>query len=316
MALSAQEGIRKLEKLLYSGRPKISAPPAKPEPQTAVKKHSIIGIATEAELRDRARLAAEEQRHVEKKTARKGHAKNYKGPKIVICPCGVPFEVPRRYGKDAVKYHSAECRAKYRVRKYVFTPEMDEAIRAAYRNQVGMTRGQVCTPLAEKLGLPRWRVSKRALALGLVSAVAPRQYPKTKSWTDAEKEIVGKYAAATLSHIGLKLGEAGFHRSQNAIKIYINRTLGPKPKENYSSRALARLLGIDDHAVTRWIHEGWLKASKAGTARTSLQGGDMYVVRPIDVREFVIEHVALIYFRKLDKFWLVELLTSEGPKKQ
>ena len=340
MALAAEEGAEKLYKLLYGCDPPAAirphekigrglasprqAPiqaetrnemrvrgraPEKPKPTGPARKVAIIGIATEEELRERTRLAAEKKAQVEKRTVRK-RSKSYRGPKTVICPCGVPFEVPGH----AVKYHSDECRAKYRVRMYSFTPEMDEQVREAYRNRVGMGRGQIVKPLAEQLGLPRWRVSKRALELGLVSKVAPCQYPQTRSWTDAERQIVVKYASATLTHIGRKLREAGFCRSENAIKIFILRHIGPKPKEDYSACRLAKLMGIDGHAVIRWIREGWLKGTAMGTARSDRQGGDIWVVRPEDAREFIIGHLAMIDLRKVDKFWFVELLTGrEAP---
>ncbi len=35
------------------------------------------------------------------------------------------------------------------------------------------------------------------------------------------------------------------------------------------------------------------------------------MIAPEDVREFIIRYVAVIDFRKVDKFWLVELLTGK-----
>ncbi|MFC0243657.1 hypothetical protein [Rhodopseudomonas telluris] len=47
--------------------------------------------------------------------------------------------------------------------------------------------------------------------------------------------------------------------------------------------------------------------------RTAAQGGDEWSIHRRAVRAFVIDNIASVDFRKLDKFWLVELLTSAGP---
>ena len=314
-ALSPEEGAKKLYKLLYGDRPparlsqlvEASAPaPAKPKPTGPVNRPAIIGIASEAELRERVRLAAEKKAAVKEKTPRR-HARNYKGPRTVICPCGVPFQVPSHYGKDAKKYCSSACRKKYYAKiMYRFTPEMDARITEEYRNKVGFTRTRVVRDLAESWGFPRYAIGKRALKLGLVPVV--RGLPR--AWSEIEKETVVKWAFLSIGSIRKKLKAAGFVRSENAIKIFITRQIGFKPKESYSATSLAGLLGIDNHAVLAWINKGWLKAVRRGTERTALQGGDSWTVRPEDVREFVINHLALIDIRKVDKFWLVELLTG------
>lgn len=51
----------------------------------------------------------------------------------------------------------------------------------------------------------------------------------------------------------------------------------------------------------------------AATGKQSRVGE--WSVREHHLRRFVIENVALIDFRKVDKFWLVDLLTSGSPSK-
>jgi hypothetical protein len=131
-----------------------------------------------------------------------------------------------------------------------------------------------------------------------------------------------EHAAKSFNHIQRKLKEKGFERGRNAIKIKINRTIGRKPKEDYSGNSLAARFGIDAHSIGRWIEEGLMKAEKAGTKRTAQQGGDSWVIREEDVRAFVVENVEIVDFRKVDKYWLVELLTTshhrdtEGAEKE
>jgi hypothetical protein len=309
MALSAAEGAQKLYDLLLKGRPAAKLKPApKPKPRGPARPVPIIGIATTEELRTEARLLKEQKDHIEKKIPR--HSANYKGPKTVICPCGVSFEIPRHWPKDAKKYHSPECRKKYGHKgKWVFTPAMDAEIREAYAHQVSMDRTQTVKPLAEKLGVPRWKICRRAAVLGLVQT-SLNHAKQNRPWTKAEKEITAKCAHLSPTRIGLKLKAAGFARSENSIRIYIQRHIGRKPRSHYSATSLANLLGIDSHAVMRWIRQGWLKAEHAGTKRTERQNGDSNVIQPEDVRQFIIDYVHLVDFRKVDKFWIVELLTG------
>jgi predicted site-specific integrase-resolvase len=57
----------------------------------------------------------------------------------------------------------------------------------------------------------------------------------------------------------------------------------------YSASSLAQALGIDPHAVTRWIKGGHLKAKFRGTARTPQQNGDSYIIHEKDVRRFILD---------------------------
>ena len=58
----------------------------------------------------------------------------------------------------------------------------------------------------------------------------------------------------------------------------------------YSASGLAQVLGIDSHAVTRWIKSGHLKPKLRGTARGPQQNGDSYLIQDKDVRRFILEH--------------------------
>lgn len=310
MALSAEEGARRLRELLFNeGEPRKKNTTASTNPLPQKK---IIGIATEEELRERARLRKEVRKAVERKGPKR--ARNYKGPTTILCPCGVSFEV-ENHRKDSAKYHTRECAELYRKytkpNKWVFTPEMDERLRVAYRDTVGMSRRPVVRELAEEFDMPRWKVSRRASSLGLVNTLHFQGGGRPGAWTETEKEIVRKNAHRSIEHISRKLKASGFERSPNAVKIFIARHMGPKPKENYSATALAKLFGIDSHSITRWIKQGYLKAGTAGTARTPQQGGDAFAIRPEDVREFMVSHLSIIDFRKVDKFWVVEILTGK-----
>jgi len=195
-------------------------------------------------------------------------------------------------------------------KKYIFTPEMDEQIRTLYQTKVAMKSMKYAGPvkkLAEKFGIPRWRVSSRARALG----VMPVQ-KKEPPWSDTELFMLKQSAHRSPPVVRRYLKRAGYKRSVQGIMIKRTRMHFSRATMNgYTCRLLAGLFGIDDHAIAGWIKKGWLKAQRRGTARTEVQGGDEWFIRPEAVKEFVIASVAVIDFRKVDKYWLVEILTKE-----
>lgn len=73
---------------------------------------------------------------------------------------------------------------------------------------------------------------------------------------------------------------------------------------------LSLCFGVDRKTIARWIKNGWLKAQRRGTARTEAQGGDMWFIKDKWVREFIISYVEVVDFRKIDKFWLTDLLAG------
>lgn len=97
--------------------------------------------------------------------------------------------------------------------------------------------------------------------------------------------------------------------SQNPPDSSAGRFSAPNG-DGYSSRALARVLGVDDHFVTRCIERGDLRAEKRGTERTPQQGGDAYWIKTKHVREFLIGNVSILSLGRMDKRWLVDVLTG------
>jgi len=198
---------------------------------------------------------------------------------------------------------------KGKPRKYFFTPEMDEEIKRLYLNEVGMKAVAYTGPvkkLAQKWGIPRWKVSVRARELGIL----PMQ-KKEPNWSPKELDILERNPHRTPSMIQKYLKKAGYHRTLQGIMLKKRRThLTRSTMDGYTARSLAECFGIDAHSITRWIKKGWLKAMKRGTARKAQQGGDEYYIRDSSIRDFIIRYVAIIDFRKIDKYWLVDLLTE------
>jgi len=192
-------------------------------------------------------------------------------------------------------------------KKYHFTPEMDDRIRVLYQNKVGMKsvayKGYV-QDLAAKFGMPRWRVSKRAVELGIL----PVQ-KKEPVWSEKELEILERSAHLTPGIIQKNLKKKGFSRTQMGIILKRKQMRFLKNLHGHSARSVAVCFGIDDHTIIRWIEKGWLKARKRGTERIKAQGGDHWFIKNKWIRDFIKESVSVIDFRKVDKYWLVDLLS-------
>jgi hypothetical protein len=188
-------------------------------------------------------------------------------------------------------------------RKYVFTNQIDELIRAIYLDRPGAKTRPGIRVLAKKVGIPHWALKKRARALGLART-------KEKAWSEPELEILGRYAWMSDERIRLKLKAAGYSRSATGIHLKLRRMKFKHDPGCYSANGLAQALGIDSHAVSRWIRSGHLKAKLRGTRRGEKQNGDIYLIREKDVRRFILEHPTEIDLRKVDQLWFLDLVTN------
>ena len=190
-----------------------------------------------------------------------------------------------------------------RRRKYVFTDQIDQLIRAVYLNhRDGKTRIGI-PPLAKNVGIPHWALKKRARELGLART-------KELPWSEAELAILSRYPWMSDERICLKLKAAGYSRTVIGIHLKLKRMRFKHDGSFYSAYSLAQALGIDPHAVTRWIKSGHLKAKFRGTARGPQQNGDSYLIQEKDVRRFILEHPTDIDLRKVDQLWFLDLITN------
>jgi len=196
-------------------------------------------------------------------------------------------------------------------RKYIFTAEMDEEIRELYLDEVGIracARYNPVKSLADRLKIPRYRISRRALELGILA-----KQKKEPNWSEEELWILRQCSHRIVPTIQRYLKRAGYSRTQIGIKLKRER-LKIGYNNGYSRNALSKLFGVDADVIKRWTEKGWIKTKRKGTTRTSQQGGDAYFIRKEWVRAFIIEYVSVIDFRKVDKYWLVELLTDESKE--
>ena len=196
------------------------------------------------------------------------------------------------------------CLTKVRSRrKYIFTDQIDQLVREIYLDAPGAKSRPGIRLLAKKVGMPHWALKKRARELGLART-------KEQPWNEPELEILARYAWMSDERIRLKLKAAGYARTVTGIHLKLKRMRFKHDSNFYSACSLAQALGIDPHAVTRWIKSGHLKAKLRGTARTEQQNGDSYLIQEKDVRRFILEHPTEIDLRKVDQLWFLDLITN------
>lgn len=190
--------------------------------------------------------------------------------------------------------------------KWRFTPSQDAEIFRIYREVQPVGRNSAVKDLARRWGFPRWKVSRRARDIG---AYEPRI--KELPWSARELHILELNQMYSVNVIQRKLKAQGFIRSATGIQLKRKR-LELRSKYNPTSAlSVAACFGVDVHAITRWIRQGLLKATHKGTQRTSIQGGDEWVIKEQDIRRFIISNIGVIDIRKVDKFWFVAVLAGD-----
>jgi hypothetical protein len=188
-------------------------------------------------------------------------------------------------------------------RLYVFNDQIDQLIREVYLTRRDTKMRPGIPLLAKKVGMPHWALKSRARQLGLART-------KELPWSDRELEILSRYAWMSDERIRLKLKAAGYSRTVTGIHLKLKRMRFKHDGSFYSACSLAQALGIDPHAVTRWIKSGHLTAKLRGSARTEQQNGDIYLIHEKDVRRFILEHPTDIDLRKVDQLWFLDLITN------
>ena len=75
-------------------------------------------------------------------------------------------------------------------------------------------------------------------------------------------------------------------------------------------------MGVHRNTVLTWIRRGLLHAQRLPSEKPPQQVASEgeWSIRPRRIRQFIIDHVALVDIRKCDKCRLVDLLANEAPK--
>lgn len=178
-------------------------------------------------------------------------------------------------------------------KRWLWTEAMDAFLRRTYDPTV---RGR-SEEIARRLGMPRWAVNRRAVALGL-------SRPKDRPWTAQEEA----YLEGNFHHVSVKALASRLGRSPTAVKLKAKRLGLRKYDEGYTACSLAEALGVDPHWVLARIRSGKLRASHRRTERVPQQGGDSWLITDEAVVEFLREHPYDIDLRKVDSLWFMDLI--------
>jgi len=185
-------------------------------------------------------------------------------------------------------------------KKHFFTAEMDADITKTYQEGVGIRSKRhtgYLKGLSQRIGIPPWRISKRAVELGIL----PTQ-KKEPNWTDRELKILELNSHLSLSRIKVNLKKYGFARTEQGIYQKRKSMRFVLALNDYNVASIAMCFGVDAHTVKRWIERKLLKSQK--------REGSRYYIKRLWIKKFIVENVSIIDFRKIDKYWLVDLLTN------
>ena len=193
-------------------------------------------------------------------------------------------------------------------RKYHWTPEQDQQLRRTY-NHGRFNRG-VLQVLAKQWGVPHWVPNYRAQQLG----IARIRESEATTWSNDGKVILWRNGHMTAFAISRKLAKKGFRRSPNAVVIK-RRKLRCQARRGYSAHELGELMGGRSGMICAWIERGLLKAVPRKDHGPTGKGEHPWLIRPADVRTFIVNHTSLVRLGLCDKHWFVDLLTNHYADK-
>ncbi|WP_185928219.1 hypothetical protein [Mesorhizobium sp. M6A.T.Ce.TU.016.01.1.1] len=229
---------------------------------------------------------------------------NYPGGGITACLAALPgrsaSSIYQRANVLGLRVPDANGKVNER-QAWASSDAIDAIIRRTYQKSPTKNDVQAC---AGTCGRPRWWISKRAAKLGLVT---PRF--KQAPWSEAELDLIGDNAHKAPATLRRMLKAKGFDRSETAIIVKLKRLGADRTDPHHlNANQLAGVMGVDRKTVAGWIAKGWLRATRREASATD----DFWWIHRRDVARFVIDNVAAVDLRKVDKFWFVDLLAHEG----
>lgn len=187
------------------------------------------------------------------------------------------------------------------------TLELEARIRERWPS---LTARGATVAFAEELGVPKHWLIKHATRLGLTV-----QQSKERSWSASEDALMRKIPLHSPEAAARIFREHGFNRTATAIVVRAKRLdLSRRYKETLSATSFASILGIDNKSVTVWCLEGTIEATRRESKRLPQQGGAPWSITRAVARQWIIDNIASIDIRKVDKVAFVDLLVNHGPE--
>jgi hypothetical protein len=188
--------------------------------------------------------------------------------------------------------------------KYLWTSEQDAMLRGLYERKGENQKFSVKAAAANATGYPDYICMQRGRYLGLARV-------KESVWSKEELDFLELHVGKHDVTIARVFRAAGFNRSAAAIHLAVTRKLGGvrSHRDFFSAGQLGQLMGVDMHAVTRWIEQGLLAGERRESMRTEKQGGKSWAITQGAVRAFLVENPLAFDIRKVNQGWFMELLT-------
>lgn len=191
-------------------------------------------------------------------------------------------------------------------RRIEVTDELKQRIRDRWPSL--MAKGAV-TAYAGELGMAKHTLIKIATTLGLT--VLQRKEPP---WSDAENALMKQVPLHSPELAARMFRARGFNRTATAIVVRAKRlNLSRRYNETLSGTTFAKVLGVDNKTTTGWCVQGLIKATRRESRRLPQQGGAPWSIERADARQWIIDNIASIDIRKVDKVAFVDLLVTVAP---
>jgi hypothetical protein len=145
-----------------------------------------------------------------------------------------------------------ECRARaagLAKRKYVWTPELTERLRDAYKNPKKPALTAALKLLSARARWPRAVLTGEAHRIGL----AERRAARERKWTESEIEHL-RWALGTASAqvIARKLGQSRISVESKIAAMKISAQVG----DGYGVSDIAQVMGVSQSKVSGWLRRG------------------------------------------------------------
>ncbi len=186
------------------------------------------------------------------------------------------------------------CRWKHRgrVAQTLWTPERDALIRQRYDSHV---RGRAAV-IGRAIGLPSWRVKRRAQELGLARPRSP-----WRAWRPEELAFLEAHAGRRRDDwIAKQLG-----RSLTSVVMRLKHArISRRVRDGYGMRELEECLGLDHRRIRELVESGRLRAAHRGAPH------DRWLFTDEDVRDFVQRNPSAFRLDRVDQLWFLDLVFS------
>lgn len=186
-----------------------------------------------------------------------------------------------------------------------YTPEIDQAICIAYQSS-SYGDGSISAAI-KKTGLSAGALHRRAMKLGVATVKANRI-----RWDKAQLKLLEDNAHLPIKQLQAKfLKVCRVSRTESSI-ISMMREKGITITQSrldagiYPAAELARLMGVNPNTPIYWIKIGILKATKRPGIKIT-----EYEITEEAIKDMLINCTAAINFARIDKYWLVDVLTGE-----